>query len=231
MKNIFFTSDTHYDHKNICRGTTSWKEEGRDGGSHSIQSTRDFDTLEQMNQALVDNINNNVKKDDILYHLGDWSFGGINNIWEFRKQIICENIHLIFGNHDHHIENNKDLREAVIGRPLRCQDLFSSVQHYKELTIDKQRIILSHYAMRVWNKSHHGSWMLYGHSHGTLDEMTPEFANPTWIGDRYYIKNYKTMDVGVDTNKLKPYNFEEIKVIMDKREVCLNVDHHNENTN
>jgi calcineurin-like phosphoesterase family protein len=213
-KDVWFTSDTHYGHKNICRGTTEWKEEGRDKGSHSIQSTRDFDTLEQMNQTLVDNINKNVKEDDILYHLGDWSFGGIGNILTFREQIKCENIHLILGNHDHHIEGNKNCMPGGPNRPLNCQILFSSVQHYKEISIDKQRIILCHYAMRVWNKSHHGSWMLYGHSHGSL----PEYDD------------FKTMDVGVDTNHLTPYNFEEIREIMSKKRF-LAVDHHNENTN
>ncbi len=175
-----------------------------------------------MNEAIVNNINSLVKEDDILYCLGDWSFGGIENIWNFRKQINCKNIHLILGNHDHHIEKNKIIPNTINS----LKDLFVSVQHYKEIIIDKQKIVLCHYAMRVWNQSHKGSWMLYGHSHGTLDEMTPEFSNPTWIGDQYYIKNYKTMDVGMDTNNLKPYSFEEIKLIMDKREVLLNVDHY-----
>jgi hypothetical protein len=31
-----------------------------------------------------------------------------------------------------------------------------------------QPIVLCHYAMRVWNRSHHGAWHLYGHSRGNL---------------------------------------------------------------
>ncbi len=95
----------------------------------------------------------------------------------------------------------------------------------------KQMFVLSHYAMRVWNKSHRGSIMLYGHSHGTLDQMRPEFANPTWIGDNYFIKNYRTMDVGVDTHDLYPYHLDEILDIMKGKEVYMEVDHHNSNTN
>ncbi len=61
--------------------------------------------------------------------------------------------------------------------------------------------------------------------------MAPEISNPTWIGDQYFIKNFKTMDVGVDTNNLYPYSISEIIDIMNKKEVLLGVDHHNEKTN
>jgi hypothetical protein len=44
--------------------------------------------------------------------------------------------------------------------------------------------------MRVWNRSHHGSWHLYGHSHGRLPEP------PTLL----------SMDVGVDTHDFRPWH-------------------------
>src|SRR5687768_7511272 len=101
--NTWFTSDTHYHHKNIVRGCTEWEE------SPGGQRTRNFDTLEAHDAALVENINKQVKENDVLYHAGDWSFGGIDSIWNFRKQIKCKTIHLILGNHDHHIENDRPL--------------------------------------------------------------------------------------------------------------------------
>lgn len=235
---IYFTSDTHFHHKNIVRGVSSWIEEGR------TRRTRDFATLEEHDEELIKRINERVKEDDTLYHLGDWSFGGIEQIWEFRKRLHCKNIHLIYGNHDQHIELNHDVPKSqekeihdwafqylkVSSLPVRIemQDLFSSCQHYKEIKVNGTHIILSHYAMRVWNKSHRGSIMLYGHSHGSLDDLKPSFTEPTWIGEDYFIKNNKTMDVGVDTNNLYPYSFTEIKEIMDKRDLLLNVDHHGE---
>lgn len=207
----WFTSDTHYNHKNIVAGTAEWEDKSR---------CRNFATLQEHNDTLVENFNKVVKAEDVLYHLGDWSFGGFNAITDFRNRLNCKTIHLIYGNHDHHIERNK---EGV-------QSLFASVQYVKELHHKGNVIILSHYAHRVWNHSHKGSWMLYGHSHGTLDKARPEFANPTWIGDQYFIKNYKTMDVGVDTNNLVPYSYDELADIMISREVMLDVDHHNQHT-
>lgn len=241
--NTWFSSDFHYNHKNIVRGTSEWEDV-------NSQRTRNFQTLEEHNEILIKNINNSVKKDDTLYFLGDWSFGGIDAIWNFRKQLNCQNIHLIYGNHDHHIEKNSnyiipendiDYYETLFNermantescRTINLQSLFKSVSHYKELKINKRHFILCHFAMRVWNKSYKGSIMLYGHSHGTLDQLQPEFTSPTWIGDSYFIKNYKTMDVGIDTHKdFRPYHINEIIEIMDKKEVLLGIDHHSEKTN
>lgn len=208
----WFTSDTHYNHANIVRGTTKW--EG------SLDRCRDFKTLQDHNDSLVHIFNSLIGPDDTLYHMGDWSFGGKDAIREFRGRLHCKNIHLIFGNHDQHIEpENSEFRS-----------LFSSCQYYKEIKLGGKHFILSHYGMRVWNKSHKGSIMLYGHSHGSLDQLQPKFTSSTWIGDGYWIKNYKTMDVGVDTNNLMPYSLTQILEIMEKREVLLNVDHHNERT-
>ena len=96
---VWYTSDTHYGHSNICRGTSSW--DLKEHGGHD--SVRDFDTLEDMNQAIVDGINKHVKEDDYMFHNGDWNFGGIYNIAKFRQQLFCKNIILIHGNHDTHI--------------------------------------------------------------------------------------------------------------------------------
>lgn len=220
--NLWFTSDPHYNQLNIVEGISTW--EGKVG-------CRPFQTLKEHDDAVVNNINAVVKEDDILICLGDWSFGtykeSVEMAFEFRKRLNCKNIYLILGNHDQHIRKNKN----------GIQGCFKGVYDYLELSVItpqgdgdkafKQKVILSHYAMRVWNHSHRGSYMLYGHSHGNLDEMTPLIANPTWIGDQYYIRNYKTMDVGIDTHKeFRPYSWKEIDNIMKIRNVDIEIDHH-----
>ena len=224
MSNIFFTSDTHYWHRNIAGPKVSQWDKGY----------RDFNDEQEMSRELVKQINKHVKHDDTLYHLGDWSFGGVDNIWNFRKQINCKNIHLILGNHDHHIEHNKILPNCW-GRygsgeivdtenstsdwdeNPEAQQLFSSVQHVKAVTIGKHKFFLSHFAHRVWDKSHHGVIHLYGHSHASIDD--------NWG---------KSMDVGVDAaykryGAYRPFYLSEILDIMNKREVKI-LDHHNSST-
>lgn len=205
MNNIFFTSDTHYMHRNIAGAKVSKWDKGY----------RDFNDEQEMSRELVKQINTHVKEDDVLFHLGDWSFGGVENIWNFRKQINCKNIHLILGNHDHHIEHNKLLSHS--DKDVFAKKLFSSVQHVKSVKISRDSFFLSHFAHRVWDKSHHGIIHLYGHSHASIDD--------DWG---------KSMDVGVDNaykllGAYRPFYLQEILDIMDEREVKV-LDHHNSET-
>lgn len=197
----YFMSDPHAYHKNICKGSTNWTD---------IDRCRPFNNEFEMTDILIQNINHHVKYDDILYCLGDWSFGGSENIKKFRDRLNVRTIHLTFGNHDHNIINKNHNRS-----------LFTSCQFYLDKKVNGQRIIMSHYSMRTWDKAHHGSWMLYGHSHGMLPQYIDKNTN----------KHYKTMDVGVDTiPEFRPYHFDEIKDFMDKG-VDLRVDHHSNKTN
>lgn len=208
QSNIWFTSDTHFHHKNIVTGTSTWEKTEESEN----QKTRNFETLEEHDETLVNNFNQLIKPDDILYHLGDWSFGGHEQIKIFRNKLNCKNIHLIFGNHDQHIEPKHSIYRGC----------FSSVDYVKQFSLKlgtektnkygKQGFFLSHYSHQVWNKSHHGAIHLFGHSHGSIKG----------IG--------RSMDVGVDTNNLFPYHLDEILFLM-KNVSWLQVDHHNINTN
>lgn len=237
MSNIWFTSDTHFHHKNIVKGVSDWENKGD-------QSQRDFKTLEEHDEHIIAQFNKYVKQDDVLWHLGDWSFGGIEQIWNFKKRLPFD-INLVYGNHDHHIENNRILPNVkrsesygsvlVDGVPkdkeypdyVEAWSLFSSTQHVYFGKIGKQTFFLSHYAHRVWNKSHHGVIHLYGHSHDSLDR----YFNTN--DPRHYYG--KSMDVGIDSAKrvlgeYRPFHIDEILKIMNGREIYM-PDHHNSKTN
>ena len=199
--NIWFTSDSHFGHTNIAGPKISTWSSGY----------RDFNSVHEMNMALVDGINKYVKEDDILYHLGDWSFGGVQNIFQFRNYIICKNIHLILGNHDKHIID-KEIK--YYDTKFNSIELFSSVQDVLTLELGKTKLFLSHYSHRVWLGSHKGVIHLYGHSHGNI----PDYG--------------KSMDVGVDVafkkfGEYRPFNIGDITNIMSKRSIDK-IDHHGE---
>ena len=162
---------------------------------------RPFGDAEEMNECLIENWNNHVRPSDTIYHLGDlmWSES------HFKKIIPRLNgkIHLILGNHDH--------------KPHLYQHLLSSVEKYKEIKINKQKICLFHYPMVSWNAHYHGSWNLFGHVHDTM----------SWLSG-------KMMDVGVDSvssyldptqnikENYRPISFDEVKEIMDSRDKAEN---------
>ena len=70
--NVWITSDTHYHHTNICRGITNWRTQD---GKVPIDSTRNYLSIDLMNDAIVDNINSKVGQHDTLIHLSDVAFG------------------------------------------------------------------------------------------------------------------------------------------------------------
>ena len=209
---LFFTSDTHYMHANICRGVSNWGADSK---------TRDFDDLDQMNAAIVNNINAQVGEDDILFHLGDWSFGGYENIEAFRNRIVCKNIHLILGNHDHHIERDKggvrELFESV-NEYLRVEiTIPKDPSNFKSLRDIKETVILCHYPIASWHDMNRGVIHLHGHVH--LDPTKKLHAG-------------KSMDVGMDGNLMEPYDFIAIRNLMYHQPVKCTVlpnDHHETN--
>ena len=197
---VWITSDTHYHHKNICRGITNWRTPD---GKVPIGSTRDFQTLAEMNDKMINNINEKVGYNDTLIHLGDVSFGGFDKIGEFLDRLVCKNVHLVMGNHDQHIKSNRaDIR-----------DRFISVQEYLEVKIDGANFVLCHYPLASWHGLSKGVIHLHGHVH-----LSPQNK---W-------GNGKKLDIGMDGNNLYPYSITEIVHMMDKREVGSDVtnDHH-----
>ena len=206
-QSLFFTSDTHYSHTNICRATTRWND--------AENLTRDFKSLEHMNSELVNNINEVVGENDVLIHLGDWSFGGFENIAEFRNRILCKNIHLVLGNHDHHIERNKE----------NIQELFASVNHYINLDVrrpsnlrkgemDKFKFVLMHFPIASWDGMNDGVMHLHGHVH-----LPPNLR----------IANGRAMDVGVDGNAYYPLGLLEVINLLKNQPIKkleLPKDHH-----
>ncbi len=75
----YFTSDTHFGHKNIIE-----------------YCKRPFKTIDEMNDTITKNWNEVVKEDDTVYHLGDFSFRGFHT---YRNKL-NGSIILLKGNHD-----------------------------------------------------------------------------------------------------------------------------------
>ena len=197
---VWITSDTHYHHKNICRGVTNWRTQD---GKIPVSSTRDFRDLDEMDSVIINNINSKVGQDDTLIHLGDVAFGGFDKLEQFLDRLICKNIYLVLGNHDHHIKNDR----AFI------KDRFMAVQNYLEVNIEDENFVLCHYPLQSWHGLNKGVIHLHGHVHLSTQNK--------W-------GNGKRLDVGMDGNNMQPYKITEIVHMMDRREIGSDMsnDHH-----
>lgn len=138
---------------------------------------RPYGSVEEMDEALVVNWNRRVRSRDPVWFLGDFAlhknrerlaqvFGRLNGVKN-----------LIRGNHD-------GKRVMELGWETRAD------MHM--LKTEGRKIVLLHYGMRTWPSLHHGSWHLYGHSHGNLPGVG------------------RSLDVGVDCWNYAPVSIDEI---------------------
>lgn len=184
---IWFTADTHFDHKNVI-----------------VYAKRPFNNVDDMNEGLIKNWNELVDPKDEIYHLGDIAIGKPARIaWLVSR--LNGRKHLVCGNHDKELLRHKEL-----------VSLFETINNFREIKIQdadaykgSQRIVLLHYALRVWNKSHYGSYSLYGHSHGSLTDDPHSLS----------------LDVGVDCWDYRPVSYDQIKAKM-KLKTWKAIDHH-----
>ena len=229
----WFTADLHLNQKNIVKHQSNW-------GHADPNSLRDFADELEMSRHIIDKINEYVGIDDELYILGDIYFGReFNDLKYYISKIKCRNIHLILGNHDHLITKNFEESLKLFNKGISSGLEFTEKYPLKGTDPNRdpwkgsQKVVLNHYAMRVWNKSHHGSWMLYGHSHASLDNLGKQRGVELKVNTYYNDK--KTMDVGVDNiNRLfgeyRPISFDELLTIMNSKKDIF-IDHHEKHTN
>jgi len=145
-----------------------------------VYCNRPFDTVEEMDAEMVIRWNSVVGPRDNIYILGDFAWGDAG---PYLKQLNGRKI-LIMGNHDE--------------GPL---DDFTLVYDLLDIKLDKQRLVLCHYKIQVWNRWGNGAWHLYGHSHGTQEEMP----------------NVASCDVGVDVWDFFPVAWEDIQFKLKQR--------------
>lgn len=154
---------------------------------------RPFSSVEEMNETLIKNWNSVINKQDIIYYLGDFSFGKYANNLKIFNRLNGKQKILIKGNH---CKNN------VLKLP------WTSIHDIFNLKHNGQLYVLCHYAMRTWNKSYHGSRHLYGHSHNKL----PPFGLSFDIG----VDAWNYFPVSIDQVEEKMKTLTPVKEVYDE---------------
>lgn len=137
---IFYIADLHFGHANIIK-----------------YDNRPFRTVTGMNEALIENWNNAVSKNDTVYILGDLCWDKESK-WPSLLARLNGNKVLIRGNHD-----PKHMKAET-------RKYFQDVKDYKEIDDNGRKVILSHYAMPFHKDDYNErTWMLYEHVHATQE--------------------------------------------------------------
>lgn len=181
---IYMTSDEHYHHANILK-----------------YCSRPFETVEQMDQALIDEHNKVVKDCDTVYHLGDFTFQPITKVVETLKQLNGSHM-FIQGNHDHWFDESDATLKALPNKKYLGRKM---MHEFKQNGVT---VVLCHYPMVTWNKAFRDSLQFYGHCHSKME-------------DKY--NRGKQMDVGVDNaykllGQYRPFSFEEARDMVKDRQ-------------
>lgn len=129
----FFIADTHFRHENVIK-----------------YDQRPFNNVQEMENKLIENWNKVVSKDDLIYHLGDFSFCNLVDSSLILRELNGYKI-LIRGNHDRSTKS--------------CWAMgWDCVQDYAMVQIGSHLVVLTHDPAHVhqWD-----GFVLHGHTHKT----------------------------------------------------------------
>lgn len=177
---VYFTSDFHLGHANILK-----------------YCDRPFGTIGEHDKIIIQNFNDIVETYDVVYHLGDFTLGTTQWANNYIRRLKGKWVFLP-GSHDKWLKGLPPFAvPSLTGQFPSVEDPLVTLE-YPAGNKEQVVIILCHYAMRVWDRSHYGSYHLYGHSHGKL----PEWG---W-----------SMDVGVDAQNFRPVSLRTVLETLEK---------------
>jgi calcineurin-like phosphoesterase family protein len=171
MSNIFVTSDWHFNHNKPF-----------------IWETRGFNSIEEMNEKIIENYNKIVKDDDIVYVLGDCMLGELESGLQLISRLKGKK-YLAYGNHctDNRLTAFKE------------EGVFEDIQMGYRIKFKKTLFIATHYPTIVANGNENKTLNLYGHTH----------QKTNFYQDNSGIRTYM-YHVGVDSHNNTPVNLENI---------------------
>ena len=173
MSNIWLTSDTHFCHD-------------RD----FVWGARGFKNVHEMNEAIIEKWNKVVRKDDIVYHLGDvMLMDNITGLKLLRQ--LNGTIYIALGNHD---------TDSRVCQYKNCYNVTDIQFGYRVAGPGKKTLVLTHYPTITANGEDTRTLNLFGHTH----QKTNFFKNEDGTERKYMYH------VGMDSHDCTPVNLEDI---------------------
>ena len=142
MGEVYFVADSHFSHENLIT---------------KIKDRTEFSSIEEHDETLIANWNTKVSPGDLVYHLGDFSWGKP----ELYVDRLAGQIQLIRGNHDKRSTKIYEMYFSWV----------SGKYQGRMVKTGGHQFFLSHYPMRSWPGKHRGVYHLFGHTHGSVKPL------------------------------------------------------------
>lgn len=180
MGKIYLISDTHFNHN-----------------KDFVYKARGFNSIEEMNEKIIENWNSIVTDEDTIYVLGDVIMGedlqaGLRIISKLKGQK-----YLAYGNHD---------TETKL-KAFKTNHFFKDIQMGYRIKYGKRTYVLTHYPTVTTNGDDTRTINLYGHTHQTTN----------FFEDRPYMYH-----IGVDSHNCTPVCIDDIIAEIKVKKESLN---------
>ena len=190
MADIWFGSDHHFGHKNII-----------------TYCNRPFESVEEMDEMLIQWHNELVKPNDIFYQLGDLALGSFED--SIKKAARLQGMKLLVpGNHDRVWSTEKESRQERF-RPMYEEAGFDILSEQFVVDLDlagEVAVLLSHLPSEGDSQKEE-----------RYADMRPETGLPILCGhvhDEWTTKG-RNFNVGVDVHDFRPVHFDEVLAWID----------------
>lgn len=177
---IYFTSDSHFFHNNIVE--------------FEPHTRGHFNSIEDMNTALIKAWNSVVTEDDQVYHLGDFGMNIKYPQWVELLSQLNGSIKLIQGNHD----------GSKVVKKLANEGLIELYEVGHKMKVNKQIMWLTHYPMEIGLRPR--KWSVSGHIHS----VSSRYKNQINVGVDSPLEIVRNKPFGT------PISLDEIIEYMDK---------------
>lgn len=165
---IYYIADTHFGHNGAF-----------------LRSTLPFNSIDEMDNFIMDSWKATVTDGDIVYILGDFCYRSSKPAYWYLEQLPGEK-HLIIGNHD------KWVRSAA-------RNLLASADYLKIISDQKRKVTLCHYPLAEWPHYFQKGYHVYGHIHNNVNRS-----------NQFMEDEPMALNAGVMLNNYKPCTLDEL---------------------
>ncbi len=179
MTNRFIISDTHFGHTNIIKFEPE---------------ARAFDSIEEHDQTLIDRWNAKVKRNDLVWHLGDFVYGGAT-IRDYMPRLNGRKW-LTLGNHDKE-------------HPSAYAKYFEQVRGPSFMQFEGRKVLFSHMPTHPEMFEFRCCLNVHGHIHSKRVQRFDPFDR--WGKPVREIIDTRYMNASVEHWGLAPFAWEEVE--------------------